>query len=201
MKLKIVDAAILCFDKYGYSQTSLQKITDEAGISRGAILHHFATRADVIEAAAESAALQQYRYVSDYLKENATTENLYENLSFASWQGMQLPSGLALLEIIIGASTDPDMDSRIKARLKRIKENEREGLWRAAEAFGLKNKQTMLTIGRLHRATMRGLLIEKRIAGDAYDETTEVKLLDFYRDMLALKMREDELPRTTDNDA
>lgn len=195
MKRKIIDAAIVCFDKYGYAQTSLQKITDEADVSRGAILHHFATRADVIEAVAESAALRQIKDINDYLKQHATTDNIYENLTYAAWWAMQKPSGMALLEVLIGACTDPEVDARVKARLEKIAEGEREGLWRAAEAFGLEDKQSMLKIGHLHRATMRGLLIEKRIAGDAYDEAAGMELLDYYRGMLSMKLKPDAGPQ------
>ena len=47
----ILDAAIRCFYRFGYNNTTTEKIANEAGVSRGAMLHHFPSRADLIKAA------------------------------------------------------------------------------------------------------------------------------------------------------
>jgi AcrR family transcriptional regulator len=46
----ILEATIDCFINFGYSNTTTAKIADHAGVSRGAMLHHFASRADLIHA-------------------------------------------------------------------------------------------------------------------------------------------------------
>ena len=37
----IIEAAIKCFVELGYAQTTTTAIADKAGLSRGAMLHHF----------------------------------------------------------------------------------------------------------------------------------------------------------------
>lgn len=46
----IRDAALAKFCRHGYSGTTLQQIGDEVGLTRGAVLHHFNSKADLLAA-------------------------------------------------------------------------------------------------------------------------------------------------------
>lgn len=48
---QLLDAALECFIRYGYSGTTTSKIADHAGLSRGAMLHHFPSRDALIQSA------------------------------------------------------------------------------------------------------------------------------------------------------
>ena len=39
MRARLVDAAIRCLNKHGYSATTVAMVADEAGVSRGGMLH------------------------------------------------------------------------------------------------------------------------------------------------------------------
>ena len=52
-RTQILDATLQCLVELGYTQTTTEKIAQKAGVSRGAMTHHFKSRADVFEAAAE----------------------------------------------------------------------------------------------------------------------------------------------------
>ena len=62
---QILDATLQCLVELGYTQTTTEKIAQKAGLSRGAMTHHFKSRADVFNAAAEycggSGGLDRYR--------------------------------------------------------------------------------------------------------------------------------------------
>src|SRR5579859_7683705 len=47
-RVTILEAAIDCLQKHGYGRTTTQLIAEMAGISRGAMLHHYATKQDLI---------------------------------------------------------------------------------------------------------------------------------------------------------
>ena len=47
----ILDAAIDCFYELGYGNTTTEKVAKRAGVSRGAMLHHFPSRLELIKAA------------------------------------------------------------------------------------------------------------------------------------------------------
>ena len=67
MRKRLIDAAIDCLCEHGYAATTLQSVTDVAGVSRGAILHHFPNKVDLMIAVAEHAAGKQNRLVARLL--------------------------------------------------------------------------------------------------------------------------------------
>src|SRR3954463_7282253 len=53
MRARLMDATIECLVEYGFGGTSSTLISDRAGVSRGAQLHHFPTKNDLVVAAVE----------------------------------------------------------------------------------------------------------------------------------------------------
>ena len=53
MHARIVDAFIECLDRHGYAAASIGRVLDCAGVSRGAMQHHFPAKADLVVAVAE----------------------------------------------------------------------------------------------------------------------------------------------------
>jgi AcrR family transcriptional regulator len=50
---RILDAAINCFINLGYTNVTTAKVASTAGVSRGAMLHHFPSKTELIQAAVE----------------------------------------------------------------------------------------------------------------------------------------------------
>ncbi|MEJ6394578.1 TetR/AcrR family transcriptional regulator [Gymnodinialimonas sp. 2305UL16-5] len=48
---KILEAAVACFSDAGLQNSSTHDVAERAGVSRGAMLHHFPTRTDLLNAA------------------------------------------------------------------------------------------------------------------------------------------------------
>lgn len=46
----LIEAATNCFETLGYAETSLEKVLNLAGVSKGALYHHFASKTDLLEA-------------------------------------------------------------------------------------------------------------------------------------------------------
>ncbi len=44
----LVEAALGLFEKYGYAAASVQRIVDDAGVTKGAFYHHFASKDDLL---------------------------------------------------------------------------------------------------------------------------------------------------------
>ncbi len=61
---RILDAAITCFVELGYTNVTTAKVANAAGVSRGAMLHHFPSKTELIQAAVE--------YLHDKLLEDYT---------------------------------------------------------------------------------------------------------------------------------
>jgi AcrR family transcriptional regulator len=50
-RARLIDATIRCIVKIGYANTTTPQVAAEAGLSRGAMLHHFENGAALIKAA------------------------------------------------------------------------------------------------------------------------------------------------------
>jgi AcrR family transcriptional regulator len=48
MRARLIDAAIDCLNRLGYSATTLATIAEAAGVSRGGMLHQFPTKVDLM---------------------------------------------------------------------------------------------------------------------------------------------------------
>ncbi|PUA81442.1 TetR family transcriptional regulator [Nocardioides currus] len=51
MRLRLLEATVECLVEHGYSGTSTTMVSQRAGVSRGAQLHHFPTKNDLVVAA------------------------------------------------------------------------------------------------------------------------------------------------------
>lgn len=53
----IVEAALACFDRYGITNSTLEQIACAAGVSRGAVYHHFAGKREILREIRERVSL------------------------------------------------------------------------------------------------------------------------------------------------
>lgn len=53
MRLRLLEATVECLVEHGYAGTSTTLVSQRAGVSRGAQLHHFPTKNDLVIAAVE----------------------------------------------------------------------------------------------------------------------------------------------------
>lgn len=49
-KRSLIEATVICVNRYGYSESTIQKIAAEAGLTGGTIYRHFKDKADLFEA-------------------------------------------------------------------------------------------------------------------------------------------------------
>ena len=50
-RARLIDATVRCLVKHGYANTTTPKVAEEAGLSRGAMVHHFENGSALIKAA------------------------------------------------------------------------------------------------------------------------------------------------------
>jgi len=111
----ILEAAIQCFVKSGYKNTTTSRIADEAGVSRGAMLHHFPSRDAVIEGAVyylQEKRLQEYKAIISKVHptpQNGVTSAIVKDAIRATWKYFNLPSFFAYHELLVASRTDPEL--------------------------------------------------------------------------------------------
>ncbi|MRV71654.1 TetR family transcriptional regulator [Duganella sp. FT92W] len=111
-RIAILEATLDCLVDVGYAQTTAEKIARRAGVSRGAMTHHFKARADVFEAAAqfviERRADEYDRMIGRIRVHPAGMPGLDDmrDTMAVLQRYFALPSFLALNELQRGARTD-----------------------------------------------------------------------------------------------
>lgn len=103
----LLDVTVECLAELGYAGTTSKVVAERAGLSRGAQLHHFGTKAQLVTEALEhlfDKRFEEFRAGVDSVRghENPTGA-AFELL----WNIMSGPSGSAYLELVCAARTDP----------------------------------------------------------------------------------------------
>lgn len=105
-RARVIEATIRCIVKVGYANTTTPQVAAEAGLSRGAMLHHFENGAAVIKAAIvelHEKRLRAFRRAADTGEHDTTT------LVRTYWRQIQRPAFVAFHELALAARTNPDL--------------------------------------------------------------------------------------------
>jgi AcrR family transcriptional regulator len=116
----LLDAALECLVERGYADTTVSEVAKKAGVSRGAQLHHFPTKAELLTAAVGHLIEQR---IADLRKAFANLSPGVDQLDASIdllWSTYQGPSFIAWTELWVAARTDEalrvaviDMDRKL----------------------------------------------------------------------------------------
>ncbi len=107
----ILDATIDCFYELGYASTTTENVANKAGVSRGAMLHHFPTRFDLIKATVErlnKKRLEMFQTEETTIQKGATYTRVDEGID-AYWKQLNTPVFVVFQELRVAARTDKDL--------------------------------------------------------------------------------------------
>jgi AcrR family transcriptional regulator len=118
---KVLDATVECLLELGYAGTTTTLISERAGVSRGAQLHHFPTKAELVAAAVEHLA----KRLGEDLQEQAAALPADGDRVTAAidllWSRFSTPLFPAWLELWVAARTDPELAASIQPLEQRLK--------------------------------------------------------------------------------
>jgi AcrR family transcriptional regulator len=120
---KIFDAVITSLDEVGYSECSINRVQTQAGVSRGALTHHFPSKEEMM--------VKTLEHLLAPVRGTSVPDDQEANLLRSSKAGTSLPGqlhalwsrvintreGRALMEILVAARTDQVLNSRITPSL------------------------------------------------------------------------------------
>jgi len=181
MRQRLIDAAIECLHTVGYAATTTQLVVDTAEVSRGAILHHFPTKIDLIVAVAEYAAKAQNRYVRRRLADVEPGIERFIEITRATWEVMSQPPGQALLAILMSSRSDPALADALPAVVGKLESDQRSDVCDMGESLGMRDRHRIETMSRLNLATMRGIAIELQLTGDMKRAEDSMAMLMAYK--------------------
>lgn len=178
----IVEAAIRCIVKYGYAKTTTPRIAEEAGVSRGAMMHHFSNRLTVIQSAVtylHEKRIKAFRRAGSGLP--PAGRNRVHNALVAYWKQVTHPLFVAFHELTVAARTDKKLaDILIPARRAFHDEWHRVAIEQFPEWQGDSEKFDIAL--HLAQNMLEGMAIN-RLSGDL-DEDTADRLLAYLEDEL-----------------
>jgi len=106
MRTRLLDATVECLVTYGYSGTTTQRVAEIAGVTRGAQVHHFRSKEDLVAAAVEHLAEQRVQAAIRDLGRVANTPDAVSMMLDYLWESHQGPIFVATLELWVAARTD-----------------------------------------------------------------------------------------------
>lgn len=116
----LLDAAIECLVDRGYAATTTIETARRAGVSRGAQLHHFPTKAQLLATAVEHLF---DRRRSEFLEAFAAIDPKADRLDAAMdllWSMFEGPAFVAWTELWVAARTDPELAATVIAVERRF---------------------------------------------------------------------------------
>ncbi len=122
-RARLLDAAVACLVELGYGGTTTTVIAERAGVSRGAQLHHFATRAQLISAAVQhvfQGLTDDYRAGFAAIPPGADRVDAAVDLL---WSLYLQPRHLAALDLYLAARTDPELRAALAPVAAQHREN------------------------------------------------------------------------------
>lgn len=122
----LLDAALACLVERGYAGTTTTEVAHRAGVSRGAQLHHFPSKADLLAAAVEylfERRLIEFREAFAQVDTGAYRLDAAVDLL---WQMFQGPAFVAWAELWMAARTDPDLAATVGAVDRRFGEQSQQ---------------------------------------------------------------------------
>jgi AcrR family transcriptional regulator len=108
-RLQIVEAALKCCVDLGYSGMTTTVIAEKAGLSRGAMLHHFPSKIDIVRAAVEHLHAKRLKAFRKAIDKMPRDETRVRKALEAYLEHVKHPMYVAFLELWTAARTDPEL--------------------------------------------------------------------------------------------
>lgn len=169
----LVDATVRLLHTHGYGATTIMLITAEAGVSRGAMLHQFPTKADLMAFVVEAVYAEEVDRYRELLSGIRDPEEMLLAYPEALWNVLSRPSGIAVLEIIQGSRSDPDLAEKILPVHAMIQQDSLKNVSRSVNA----DPNSLVALTWLVVWAIRGLSIVKNTEFGAQPIHEAVNLL------------------------
>jgi len=125
-RLKILDAGVAVLARDGYKKLSTTGVAKEAGITRAAMLYHFGSRSDLIEAIIRHVTRRRIDMYTEAMEGLPHEEGFLESAVDIAWQQLQTPEFEAYTELSLASRTDPELRALMEPALAAFDRARRE---------------------------------------------------------------------------
>jgi len=110
---RLLDATVDCLIEYGYTGTTVARIAERAGVTRGAQVHHYPTKADLVLAALRHLATKQVEQSIAELPRLTRASDVIGATLDMLWRVHKGPIFVAIVELWVAARTDPELAEHV----------------------------------------------------------------------------------------
>src|SRR5262245_58904043 len=125
----ILEATVSCLAELGYAGTTTTEIAARAGLSRGAQLHHFPSKAELVSTAVEHLAHRQHDEFLEAFARRPPAADAADRAAVAIdllWPLLSGPTFYAWLELVVAARTDAELRERMAVHTERFMDRVRQ---------------------------------------------------------------------------
>lgn len=164
-RLRLIDATLHCLERYGYAGTTVSHIVGEARVSRGALLHHYPSKNELILDAARTLLARVFERLRTLLEPNQLSpspEDLVEDI----WREF-FASGthVVYVELLVASRRDENLGTLLQSLAPTLEEYLQASFDRhfmaAPDAIAAPYDMLLLT-----RWLLRGMAIDAHLLTD-----------------------------------
>ncbi len=187
---RLLDAAIECLHRVGYSQTTLGLVADTAGVSRGALTHQYPTKIDLMLAVVRLVYDDDIRLYGR-LAEGRTPREVVATIPQAMWEVLSRPSAIAVIEIMLASRSDRALNEQLGAIQAGMQKEAGRRIVGLFDAAGLQDRPDGAAIHRLFVGAVAGLAIEQVAMGRRARVEDSIRVLTEVLHLLYPELRTD----------
>lgn len=120
MRRQVLEAAIRCLVRLGYIRTSTTEIAREAGVSRGAMVHHFENKEQLIKATVAYLNAKRIESFRSSVTPPARDQNVVLDGLELYWRHLTDPAFVAFQELVHAARTDASLAAVVYPAVQRF---------------------------------------------------------------------------------
>ncbi|MGI8678307.1 MAG: TetR/AcrR family transcriptional regulator [Jatrophihabitans sp.] len=113
MRERLLEATIGCLVEYGYTGTTVTRIAERAGVTRGAQVHHYRTKDDLVTAAVAHLAGRSAEFGWARVAAVAEAPDTVGSLLDVLWELHKGPTFTATVELWVAARTDGELRAKV----------------------------------------------------------------------------------------
>lgn len=164
-RARICEAVARCLVESGYAETSINRVVEVAGLSKGALQHHFPSKEDLMAATAlhllGNATFLQLRSTSRPGSERETAAELRRTWT----RGANTAEFRALLEILVRMRTDEALRQRLAPALRAWHDRAMSAN-RAGYLATTGREEDVELLMAINACVIRGLVIQEQYTRD-----------------------------------
>ena len=171
---QLIDAAVSCLSELGYIEATVGVVAARAGVSRGAVQHHFGSRAELMTAVVDDLGLALSR-TKDVPTDLAIGDRVSQSIN-QTWQLLRSPHFKAVVQIWLAMQAEKKVFGAVKTKVTLI-ENELDRQWLALfNDVKLPTRQIKVR-STLSLVTLRGLSLRNTYRQEQSANSDEIETL------------------------